>query len=239
MAYNILLVDDDKEFRYEFSCFFEDYNFIEASNGEEALSALEKPNEIDLVILDVIIPGIKGTQVLKRIKEKYPSMGVIILTGYSSKDIAIDALKGKADDFIEKPVDVKKTRLSIENLLIGKKNSFSDDDMSIKSKMEKITAFIMRNSQKKILLDDVAKFVFLSPKYLSRVFKDEMGIGFKEFVLNSKINEAKKVLSDTEKTINEISYGLGYKNTESFIKIFKKETGLTPTEYREKEKRNV
>jgi two-component system response regulator YesN len=97
----------------------------------------------------------------------------------------------------------------------------------------------MRNSQKKILLDDVAKFVFLSPKYLSRVFKDEMGIGFKEFVLNSKINEAKKVLSDTEKTINEISYGLGYKNTESFIKIFKKETGLTPTEYREKEKRNV
>jgi two-component system, response regulator YesN len=236
MPYNILLVDDDKEFRYEFTCFFEDYNFIEASNGDETLKILEKPNEIDLVILDVVIPGMKGTQVLKRIKEKYPDLSVIILTGYSTKDIAVDALKGKADDFIEKPVDVNKTRQSIENLLINKHLSKGSDDQGIKSKMEKITTFITRNSHKKIMLDDVAKFIFLSPKYLSRVFKEELGVGFKEYVLKVKMEDAKKILTNSEETINEISYKYGYKNTESFIKIFKKETGLTPTEYREKGK---
>jgi two-component system, response regulator YesN len=174
--------------------------------------------------------------VLKKIKEKYPDLSVIILTGYSTKDIAVDALKGRADDFIEKPVDVNKTRQSIENLLINKHLSKGSDDQGIKGKMEKITTFITRNSHKKIMLDDVAKFIFLSPKYLSRVFKEELGVGFKEYVLKVKMEDAKKILINSEETINEISYKYGYKNTESFIKIFKKETGLTPTEYREKGK---
>lgn len=236
MSYNILLVDDDKEFRFEFSCFFEDYNFIEASNGDEALKFLEKPNEIDLVILDVMIPGVKGTTVLKKIKELYPDMGVIILTGYSSKDIAIESLKNKADDYIEKPVDINKTRNSIEHLLLNKSKNENIDVTGIKGKIDKITNFIQRNSQKKILLDDVARVVYLCPKYLSRVFKEEVGIGFKEYVLKIKTDEAKKILLNTENTINEVSYKLGYKNTESFIKLFKKETGLTPTEFRVKEK---
>jgi two-component system, response regulator YesN len=237
MAYNILIVDDDKEFRYEFSCFFEDYNFIGASNGEEALKILEKPNEIDLVILDVMIPGMKGTQVLKKIKEKYPGLGVIMLTGFSSKDIAVESLKGKADDFIEKPVDINRTRNAIENLLINKKNAGLSDEPGIKGKIDKIKKFVSRNLQKKILLEDVAEFVFLSPKYLSRVFKEEVGVGFKEYVLKLKIEDSKKELLGTENTINEISYKFGYKNTESFIKLFKKETGLTPTEFRGKNKK--
>ena len=54
MAYNILLVDDDREFREEFRDFLHDYNVVEASNGNEALELLSRPNEIDVVILDVM-----------------------------------------------------------------------------------------------------------------------------------------------------------------------------------------
>ena len=52
MPYNVLIVDDDKDFRDEFRDYLENYEVIEASNGEEALELLRKPNEIDLVILE-------------------------------------------------------------------------------------------------------------------------------------------------------------------------------------------
>ena len=57
------------------------------------------------MILDVNMPGSKGTEVLKDIKALYPDLGIIILTGHSSEDVAIEALKGHADEYLEKPLD--------------------------------------------------------------------------------------------------------------------------------------
>ncbi len=102
MPYNVLLVDDDKMFREELREALEDYRVVEAANGKEALEILKKPNEIDIVMLDVMMPGLPGTEVLKEIKKISPSLSVVMLTGYSSKDVAIEALKGRADDYIEK-----------------------------------------------------------------------------------------------------------------------------------------
>jgi CheY-like chemotaxis protein len=57
MPYTILLVDDDNEFREEFKDLLEDYTVIEAANGQAALDILKAPNAVDLVILDVMMPG--------------------------------------------------------------------------------------------------------------------------------------------------------------------------------------
>ena len=62
------------------------------------MQLLRKPNEIDLVLLDVMMPGLSGTEVLREMKKLSPNLAIIILTGYSSKDVAIEALKGHADD---------------------------------------------------------------------------------------------------------------------------------------------
>ena len=61
----ILLVDDDSELREEIRDFLEDYGVTEVSSGDEALQILKKPNEIDLIILDVMMPGKNGLEVLK------------------------------------------------------------------------------------------------------------------------------------------------------------------------------
>jgi two-component system, response regulator YesN len=229
MSYNILLVDDDREFRKEFISYFDNYNIIEVSNGNDAVRIIESPNNIDLVILDVMIPGMKGTSVLKKIKELNSELKVIIITGYSSKDVAIDSLKGKADDYIEKPANPVKIQESIDKFI---NRNYEIEDFSINSKIEKIKDFIQRNSDKIISLDDVSKIVFLSPKYLSRVFKEMTGTGFKDYILKIKTDEAKKLLVETGHTINEIASKLGYKNAESFIRLFKNETNMTPTEFR-------
>jgi two-component system response regulator YesN len=231
MPNTILLVDDDSDFREEFKDYFNNYTIVEARDGEGALSLLKKPNEIDLVILDVRMPGIQGTEVLTEIKKMAPDLGVIILTGNSCEDVAIDAVKGHADDYLQKPVDLNAVRESIEKLLELKAARFpgySDD------KIEKAKRYLERNCYKMVSLDDVSLAVALSPKYLSRLFMKNTGMGFNEYKLSLRLKEAKNLLKTTSLNVEQISDKLGYQNIESLTRLFKKHTGLTPLAYRKK-----
>lgn len=232
MAFNVLLVDDDHEFREEFCDFLCDYNVVEASNGEEALEILSRPNEIDVVILDVVMPGISGTEVLKIIKEKYPDLGVIILTGQGTKKTVIEALKGRADDYIEKPVDIPKTQAIIERLLSQRIQPVDALPGGTDEKLDKVMRFLDRNYDKRVSLQDAAALVALSPKYLSRLFKEVVGIGFSDYRLKVRMEKAVELLETTEYSIAEIAFKLGYENPESFARLFGKVVGCTPTEYR-------
>jgi len=233
MPYNVLLVDDDESFREELGECLEDYRVIEASAGREALDMIRKPHEIDIVLLDVMMPGRKGTDVLSEIKRLEPEIPVIMLTGHSSKDIAIDALRGNADDYIEKPVDVQLLLETIHRLLHGRSGENAGHPPGVDGKIARVREFLDRNFHKRVSLDDVAGLVCLSPKYLSRLFKEKTGMGFNEYRLGGKMEKAGEMLRETGLTVNEISYRLGYRNMESFIRMFKKARGMTPTEYRE------
>jgi DNA-binding NtrC family response regulator len=113
----ILLVDDHAAFRSEFMACFTEYDIIEASNGEEALDIMRKPNGIDLVILDVIMPGIDGIQILGEIRKINSNVGIIIQTGYDAKELFLEALREKADDYLAKPLNIDAARKAIERLL--------------------------------------------------------------------------------------------------------------------------
>ena len=102
------------------------------------------------------------------------------------------------------------------------------------SKINKVKLFIERNCFKKIGLNDAAQAVCLSPKYLSRVFKEHCHISFSQFRIRVKIEQSKKLLEKTGYNINQISDKLGYENAESFIRQFKRFVKFTPTEYRKK-----
>jgi two-component system response regulator YesN len=232
VAYQILVVDDDQEFRQEMCECLHNYRVIEASNGMQALEILKKPNAIDLVILDVIMPGMLGTDVLKQIRKIRADLSVVILTGQGSKDVAIEALQGRADDYIEKPFEVEKFLSTVQKVLDSKTKAIT----SHINKMDRIKMFIERNSDKKISLEHVAEEVHLSSKYLSRLFKETTGEGFNEYRLKIKIQKAKELLKTTEYTVDQLAIQLGYKNSESFIRMFEKLTNLTPTQFRLKHK---
>lgn len=239
MPDKILIVDDDEELRSELKDFLEGYEVVEASNGASALKLLKNANEIGLVILDVMMPGINGLDVLNEIKRTDPSLRTIILTGYSSKDVAIEALKGHADDYIEKPIDPHRLKETVERLLDSAYGKDGIDTSDIRGKIEKVKHFVERNCYKKTTLNDAAQSVYLSPKYLSRIFKQHTGIGFREYRLKIKIESSKDLLLKTAYNVNQITEKLGYENAESFIRQFRKFTGYTPTEYRKKSKKKT
>jgi len=231
---HILLVDDNRRFRKEIAESLEEFNVIQASTGEEALRILMQPNEIELVILDVMMPGLNGIEVLKQMKQSAPDLGIIILTGYSSKDVAIQALKGHADDYLEKPFKVHELKASIERLVKKKKGLGSGNGEGIKGKVKRVRHFLEKNYDKKVNLKMAADLVCLSPKYVSKIFKEHAGVGFNEYRQRVKVEMAKVLLEKSGENINQMAAKLGYENTESFIKSFKKHTGLTPASYRKK-----
>ena len=234
MAYQILIVDDDADFREELRDSLDGYTVIEAANGPDALSILKKPNAVDLVVLDAVMPMIPGMEVLREIKKLKPSLAIIVLTGQSSKDIAIDALKGRADDYIEKPVNVGKFLETVQSLLAAKAVQDFTYVHGIHAKIEQSKQFITRNFDKKVTLEDVAGQVCLSPKYFSRIFKEIAGQGFNEYRLSVKITQACELLKNSDYTVTEISDRLGYQNLESFIRMFEKIMSASPMQYRHK-----
>jgi DNA-binding response OmpR family regulator len=83
-------------------------------NGEEALPALGK-SMFDIVITDLMMPGVDGLQVLREAKDHHPDCVVIIITGYASLDTAIQAIRGGAYDYIRKPFKLDELGVAVNN----------------------------------------------------------------------------------------------------------------------------
>ena len=93
MPETILIVDDDKEFREEFREFLSGYEIREAANGQEALDILRKAHDVDLMILDVNMPGLGGAGTLPRLRALRPSLPVLLATGRADQT-AQDLVQG-------------------------------------------------------------------------------------------------------------------------------------------------
>lgn len=104
--------------------------------------------------------------------------------------------------------------------------------MSAGDRLQIARQYIHDNFNKNITRAEVASQVYLSEEYFSRLFKKETGYGFKEYVLKEKIRYAKHLLESTSLSIGIIGSKIGYENFSYFSKIFGKEVGMTPQEYR-------
>jgi len=224
----ILLVDDDAVFREEFAEYFREYDFTCAADGCEALRKLKKTGGIDLVVMDVRMPGMDGLTLLEKISRGDSGPGVIVITGHGSKDVVLRALRGKADDFLEKPLDIEKARASIEKVLSHIKDGYRNDAADTAGRIEHVKRLLSRNSCRSMSLKSAAGTVCLSPKYLSRAFREHAGAGFSEYRLRLKMTEAKALLARTPLSVERIADKVGYQNAGAFARRFKKFFGVTP-----------
>lgn len=99
--------------------------------------------------------------------------------------------------------------------------------------VERAREFIDSHYHKDISLDDVSREVDISPYYFSKIFKEETGKNFVEYVTEIRMNRAKELLLGTDLSMKEICSEIGYADPNYFSRTFKKNTGLTPTEYKE------
>lgn len=112
---HILIVDDEAGIRDTVSEVLEDEGYlpVAAENGEAALRILQT-RRIELVLLDIWLPGMGGMEILEKICEQYPSVTVVIISGHGTVNLAVEAIKKGAFDFIEKPLSIDRLLLVIE-----------------------------------------------------------------------------------------------------------------------------
>ncbi len=117
----------------------------------------------------------------------------------------------------------------VENLI---KLVQSGRDMRQQDIMKKILAYIHSNYHRDITLEEVAGAVFLSPCYLSRIFKQVQGVNFIDYLTSIRLEKAKVLLRSSGESIAQIAGKVGYQDPKYFSTVFKKHEGCTPSEYR-------
>ncbi len=114
----VLIVDDETTIIESLSGILSDDGFevTHAFNGYEALKKIESESP-DIVLLDIWMPGMDGIETLREIKQKFPNIPVVMITGHGSIESAVDATKSGAFDFLEKPLSIDKVMVTINNAL--------------------------------------------------------------------------------------------------------------------------
>ncbi len=251
----ILIVDDNKEMADYLSVLFADaYRCKVAYNGEDALRILS--NEIiELVILDVMMPGISGVELCQKIKNNRSTshVPVIMLSAKITVEDQLSGLHTGADDYIEKPFnpDLLKARVRTrlekvkelkeyyqrEFLLQPKEQAIANDDekfiLDLKGIVEKYIA-----DTDKIKLA-VQEEMAMSKATLYRKLKSITDYSLSEFIKVIRIKKAAQLLVSSQLSISEIAYDVGFNDLKYFRVCFESVYHTTPSEYRKTNKTNT
>lgn len=100
------------------------------------------------------------------------------------------------------------------------------------SSIERIIEYIKNHYMEEITLDDLAKMVYLSPTYLSYLFKKQLGVTFKEYLINIRLKKSKELIETTDLPIGEISKMVGIEDQNYFSRLFKRKYGVSPMNYK-------
>ena len=112
----VLIVDDEKDFVEMFSLRLQEagQRVFEAYSGRECLDMLAQRPDIDVVVLDIKMPGMDGIETLQQIKKKFPIVEVILLTGHGTIETAVEGMKLGAYDYLLKPADFEDFKKKLE-----------------------------------------------------------------------------------------------------------------------------
>lgn len=155
----ILVTDDENSIRNSLRDIleFEDYGVLEAEDGEEVFDLLSEKT-VDLMLLDIKMKGMDGIEILSKLKETNHHFPVIMISGHGNIEIAVEATKKGAFDFIEKPPDLNRLLVSVRNAL--DQHRLSEENRNIRSRLPKVPEIIGQSDairQIKRTIDKVAQ----------------------------------------------------------------------------------
>jgi len=213
-----------------------------AENGQRAVE-IASLWRCGLAFLDIEMPGLNGLEAAKRIREQNPACRIVFLTAYSEFSYAQAALRLGAQDYLLKPAEdeeiieiVNRCRnLSAEEELpLPAADPQENETTRVEQVMGFVKGYLKENYMNEISMNQLAEQVGFSPFYFSRLFKQQFRMGFVDYLNDLRIAAAKSLLDDPTLTLKVVASRCGYDTPSYFAKIFKKRTGRTPTEYRQR-----
>ena len=214
----------------------------EAQNGQEALKIVQE-RDIDLILADINMPKMNGLDFAKAAKAENADVKIAMVTGYDYFDYAVSALRAGVDEYVLKPVSKSDIAAVLKKLIDSREDSSVREELSSldaqqalqdeQSYKKLIQATLEEELQKSSFsLSVLADKVGLSTGYLSRLFKQNFNMPFRNYLLLQRINKAKILLIGSDKKIYEVCFAVGFEDPNYFSAMFKRETGYTPSGYR-------
>lgn len=203
-------------------------DFVRLGNSQKVDEAIDQLFERDKAVSPDLLRPVCLQTIMR-------SMAVLMADGVNENEL-FDSESENINDGLNKlstSVQMKAYMADIlsrfaERIQLRKANRGRSDTMS------HMLRFIEVNyGRSDLSLNLLAEDMKLSVSYLSRMFKEHFGTNFMDYLIQVRIDTAKEMLINSNKRVNEIGEEVGYQTTNSFIRIFKKHTGLTPGEYRE------
>ena len=248
--YRILVADDEpierRVINKKIMGFFPDtVSVYLAENGIEAVKQYEE-NSCRIAILDIEMPGMNGLEAAAVIRERHPEAVIVFLTAFDEFSYAKKAIEVKALDYLLKPGSAEELISVLEEAFrlcdeeksgksqIGEPPAESEEEALSEPNayVKKVREYIDAHFQEDISLQDIAGAFGYSDVYFCKLFKQNFGMNFIGFLNEYRMNRAKELLKDPLINIKDISAEAGYRDANYFTRVFKRMTGMTPSEYR-------
>jgi DNA-binding response OmpR family regulator/nitrogen-specific signal transduction histidine kinase len=250
--YTILLVEDNKDIAIFIRSIFPNnkYNIVYCSNGEDAYKLVESTVP-DIIITDIIMPKKNGIELIKDIKTSslLNHIPIIIISAKNRNEDIYEGLKVGADTYLAKPFQPEELKIRVNNLLASRnlliekyrrtvlkedKNSDIRDEVSANAEFLRLATDLIYREMKNpdftptMLSEELA----ISMSQLNKKLNAITGYPTSTYILQVKLSNAKKLLSNESKTIGEIATECGIYDVNYFSRVFKRHTGFTPTQFR-------
>lgn len=184
MEKNILIVDDEHTICINLSKFLSKigYNVSIASNVKDAKKILDKYN-ISIIVSDIVMPESDGIELLNYSKKKYPNIKVMLITGFTTIELTLKAIKGKVDAFLEKPISFNELETELKRLESYDTLSLNQNDSQtiVENKVKYIKKAEMVMSKKSPIIEIIKFIELIANKKVSVFIYGESGTG-KELV---------------------------------------------------------
>ena len=243
----MLIIEDNREIgEYIKQVFMADYIVYEADNGESGLKiAMELMP--DIVISDVMMPGMSGIELCSRIKED-PNLShipVILLTAITAPEIKLKGIEGGADDYISKPFEKEMLIARVKGILKTRNNlqRYFFNEITLKSNslkisqeykefLEKCLAIVERNlNDQDFSIKKLANEIGMSHSNVYRKIKSISGQSANGFIRFIRLRKAAELFLTTDSTVAEAAYKVGFNDLKYFREQFSKVFGLNPSDY--------
>jgi len=230
----ILVVDDDPETLEMHARIARDHlpahRVLATQTGEEALELLQT-EQVDLVLLDLIMPGMDGFGVLEAMRESEATRRtpVIVVTGQVLTEDDMARLSQGVASVLSKGLFSLEETLSHVDAALDQSRRLSSEARRL---VRQAMAYIHTHYAEPLSRTDLAHHVALNEDYLTSSFRAELGVTPIAYLNRYRVYRAKQLLSSTDKSITEISGEVGFSDSGYFSRIFRREVGLSPDAYR-------
>ena len=190
-------------------------------------------NPIDLIILDVYMPQMSGTELLLQLRAEGVDADVIMVTSANDAKTVNDAVRLGAVDYLVKPFDSAQITACLRKLnLLPESRPAVRGDKPGNTFCTQFSVWLDHHYMQDVSLDQAAEAMGMSSFYFSRFFRTSYNQTFLEYLTAYRIDRAVELLQQTDIPVREIAVRVGYTDANYFTKVFKRHLGVTPTEYR-------